>query len=258
MVGSPGVCALFITYLIILSATVWSPEFRDAFLHLQKTELLIFWAFGGILPTFVTLTLILGIFPSFAGDIQSHTKEEFSACALGRGTLCKARAAASCLFTVLINFFYQGITFLTGVLPGQHLNWQAGIETVYRETKLKVTISTYYALAIFLIFSGSLVVAALTVYASSHSKTTVASCTTAVIFWASEYALQKLSGANPITNYLYHINVCKAMNPALNLYPGTFAPFDSPTRAMKVMLISFGVAVELLLWRSTRWRRKLI
>ena len=258
MVGSPGVCVLFLLYLAILAASVWLPQFRDAYFHLQETEFLLFWAFGGILPAFVTLTLILGISPLFAGDIQSRTKEEFSTCTRGRDALCSAKAAASFLFTVLENFAYQGATYLAGLFRSRSPDWREGIETVYLGSKFKMTIGTYCAFAMFLIFSGSLVVAALTAYASSRSKTVITPCAATVLFWGSEYIFQKLGGANPITKYLYHINVCKAMNPSMNLYPGASVPFDSPAQATEIMLICFAVAVGLLLWRATRWRRSSI
>ena len=258
MVVSPGVCVLFLLYLAILAASVWSPQFRDSYLHLRKTEFLLFWAFGGILPAFVTLTLILGISPLFAGDIQSRTKEEFSTCSRGRNALCRAKSAAALLFAVLVNFAYQGATILVGTFRGQFPDWHAEIKTIYPGSKFNMAVGTYCALAVSLIFAGSLVVAALAAYTSSRSKNALTPCFTAVLFWGTEYVSQKLGGANLIANYLYHINVCKAMDPSMNLYPGESVPFDSPARAMTIMLICFAVAVGLLLWRSTRWRRNLI
>lgn len=258
MIGSPGVSVLFLLYAAILAASVLFPQFRNSYLHLQKAELLLLWAFGGILPAFVTLTLILGISPSFAGDIQSRTKEEFSTCTRGRDALCEARSTAVFLFTTLVNLAYQGITALAGLVRGQSPDWQAEIKTVYPGSKFSLTVGTYCALAILLIFSGSMVVAALTAYVSSRSKNATAPCAAAALFWASEYVFQKLGGENPVSNYLYHINVCKAMNPVIALFPGRLAPFDSPVGAIEIMLICFGVTVGLLLWRSAHWRRNLI
>ena len=258
MAGAPGVCALFLLYLGILAAAVWLPQLRDAYLHLQETEFLPFWAFGGILPAFVALTLALGIAPLFAGDVQSRTREEFGTCARGRDALCRARSAASVLFAALVNLAYQGAAFLFGLLWGRLPDWRGGIGTVYPGSDFGMTVGAYCALAAFLIFSGSLVVAALTAYASARSKTAVAPCAAAVLFWASEYVFKKLGGVNPVMNYLYHLNVCKAMDPVVNLYRGEFAPFDSPPQAMGIMLLCFVAAVGLLLRRSARWRRGLL
>lgn len=258
MVGSASVCVLFLLYLLILASAVWFPAFRDAYLHLQGTDFLPFWAFGGILPVFVTLTLILGISPLFAGDIQNRTSEEFSACIRGRDVLYRARSAAVTLFAVLVNLAYQGAAFLFGLLWGRFPDQRGGVETVYQGADFKITVGAYCTLAAFLIFSGSLVVAALTAYMSTHSKTAIVPCCGAVLFYAVEYVFLKLGGTNLITNYLFHINVCKAMDPVMNLYARESAPFDSPTRAMGIMLFCFAIAVGLLLWRSEHWRRNLI
>lgn len=258
MGGSVGVCVLFLLYLLVLASAIWFPAFRDAYLHLQETDFLPFWAFGGILPAFVALTLALGIAPLFAGDVQSRTKEEFSTCVRGRDALCRERSAATFLFAVVVNLAYQGTAFLFSFFWGRRPDWSAGIKTVYPGSNFEMTVGAYCALAVFLIFSGSLIVAALTAYASARSKTAVAPSSAAVLFWVSEYIFQKLGGVTPIKNYLYHINICKAMNPVMNLYPGDLAPFNSPPRAIGIMLTGFAVAVGLLLWRSARWRRSLI
>ena len=255
MALSPGVGILFFGYLLIFAAAVCFPKFRDAYLHLQEGAFLPFWAFGGVLPVFVTLTLILGISPLFAGDVQSRTREEFSTCARGRGALCRARVAAVFLFAALVNFAYTGTAFLFGLLWGGFPKWSKGIETVYPGVKFKMAVGAYCALAALLIFSGSLAVAALTAYASARSKTAVAPCAAAVLFLGAEYAFQKLGGANPMMDFLSNVNVCKAMNPAANLYAGQTAPFDSPARAAEILLLSLAVAVGLTFWRSARWRR---
>mgnify|MGYP006875886205 FL=1 len=258
MAGSPGVCVLMPVYIVILTVAVRSPQFRETYLHIQETEFLPFWAFGGMLPAFVTLTLILGISPLFAGDIQSRTWEEFSTCVRGRDSLCRARSAAAVLFSVLVNFAYQGVTFLFGLFRGPSQNWEKAIGTVYPGTDFKMNIGAYYALAALSIFLGSLVIAALTAYTSARSKTAVAPCAAAVLFWAVEAVFQTLGGATPIRKYLYHINVCKAMNPVMNLYPGALAPFNSPPRAIEIMLLCFAGAVGLLLWHPAHWHRSLI
>jgi hypothetical protein len=257
MAGSAGVCALFLLYLLILASAVWFPAFRDAYLHLQETDFLPFWAFGGILPAFVTLTLVLGISPLFAGDVQSRTREEFGTCARGRDALCRARSAAAFLFAALVNLSYQGGTFLFGLLWARFPDWNKGIQTVYPGSDFQMTVGAYCALAALLIFSGSLVLAALTAYASARSKTAVAPCSASVLFWAVEYVFLKLGAANLGMNYLSNINACKAMDPVVNLYPSALAPFDFPARAMGIMLLCFAAAVGLLLWRCSHWRRDL-
>lgn len=256
MAGSAGVCALFLLYPAILTAAIRFARLRDAYLYLRETEFLPFWAFGGILPAFIALTLILGVSPLFAGDIQSRTQEGFSACARGRDALCRARSAAALLFALLINLVYQGVTFLFGLLWGSFPDRHGEIEMVYRGADFKMSVGAYCALAAFLIFSGSLVVAALTAYASARSKTAVAPCAAAVLFWAAEYAFLKLGAVNLVMNYLSNVNVCKAMDPVVNLYAGKSAPFDSPLRAMGIMLFCFAVALIFLYWHTARWRRR--
>ena len=262
MAGSLGVCVLFLFYLAILATAVRLPQFRDAYLHLQGTDFLPFWTFGGILPVFVTLTLVLGISPLFAGDVQSRTREEFSTCVRGRDTLCRARSAATFLFAVVVNLAYQGAALLFGLFWGRFPDWRGGVETVYPGSDLQMTVDAYCVLAVFLIFSGSLVVAVLTAYMSARSKTAVVPCCGAVLFYAVEYVLEYVflerGAVNPIMNYLSNINVSKSMDPVMNLYAGKSAPFDSPMRTIGIMMICFAVAVGLLLWRSTRWRRSLI
>lgn len=257
MAGSAGVLVLFLLYLAILAAAVWFPRLRDAYLHLQETDFLPFWAFGGILPAFVALTLALGISPLFAGDVQSRTREEFGTCVRGRDALCRARSAATFLFAVVVNLAYQGTAFLLSFFWGRRPDWSAGIKTVYPGSDFQMTVGAYCALAALLIFSGSLVLAALTAYASARSNTAVAPCSAAVLFWAVEYVLLKLGAANPVMNYLSNINTCKAMDPVVNLYPSAPAPFDSPSRAMGIMLLCFAAAVGLLLRRCSHWRRDL-
>lgn len=254
IVGAPGISVLFFGYLLILTAAVCFPRLRDAYLHLQETDFLLFWVFGGILPVFVTLTLVLGISPLFAGDIQNHTKEEFSTCAFGRESLMTAKTAAVLLYTLLVNLAYQGTTFLFSLLWSRLPDWSAGIETVYPGTDFKMTVGAYCVLAAFLIFAGSLVAAFLTAYLSARSRITVIPCFSVILFCAMEYVFLKLGGATLITNYLYNINLCKAMNPVVNLYAGELAPFDTPLRAMGIMLICFATALTFLCRDTAQWR----